>query len=187
MPPSSNRFIRVAGFCAVFAVFLAAAACSSYALAEPKVPPIAAFGPGARTDVATVCVIRPSHMAVAVTFAVHDNRQLVGATRGESYFCYWAEPGRHRIVSTTGDSTDRDGDALLTAEAGKRYFLHQDYDSVFGVIVDKLQWVDEPRARELLDDGKCDYMTLSGVPGEEALPAAVPLARAAGATQASAR
>ena len=153
-------------------------ACSSYSLAEPKAPPIAAFGPAPRTDVATVCVIRPSHLAMAVTFAVHDDGRLVGATRGESWFCYFAEPGAHRIVSSTGDSTDRDGEATLAAEAGKRYWLHQDYDNVFGVIVDKLQWVDEARARDLMDQGKCDYKTLSGVPGDEVLPPPVPVAPA---------
>ena len=186
MATLSGRFLRSARFAAPIALILGSSACSSYSLAQPKAPPIAAFGPVARTDVATVCVIRPSHFAVGVTFVVHDNRQLVGATRGESYFCYLAEPGRHNIVSTTGDSTDEDGEAALAAEAGRRYFLHQDYDNVFGVIVDKLQWVDDARARDLLDQGKCDYETISGVPGDEALPPPVPLARAAGAAQASA-
>ncbi len=166
-----SRFLAGAALSCLFAW-------SSDSLTEPKTPPIAAFGPAPRTDVATVCVIRPSHLAVAVTFVVPDDRQLVGATRGESWFCYFAEPGHHHIVSSTGDSTDRDGEATLVAESGKRYWLHQDYDNVLGVIVDKLQWVDEARARDLMDEGKCDYKALSGVPGDEALPPPVPLARA---------
>jgi hypothetical protein len=138
---------------------------------------MAAFGP-TRTDVATVCVIRPSHWAIAVTFVVHDDARLVGATRGESYFCYFAQPGEHRILSSTGDPTDRDGQATLTAVAGGRYWLHQDFDNVFGSVTSKLQWVDEARARRLLDDGACAYEVLEGVPGEERLPEAVPTAPA---------
>jgi hypothetical protein len=90
-------------------------------------------------------VVRPSHLAVEVTFVVHDNGQLVGATRAESYFCYEAAPGEHAIVSSTGDPLDKDGTAHLSAVAGQRYWLHQDYDNYLGVIVDKLQWVDEAR------------------------------------------
>lgn len=161
----------------LFASGALVSACSSYSLRTPKTPPVAAFGP-ARTDVATVCVVRPSHWAVAVTFVVHDDGQLVGATRGESYFCYYAQPGAHRILSSTGDPTDQDGHAVLTAVAGRRYWLHQDFDNVFGVIIDKLQWVDEARARELLDDGSCDYEVLDGVPGHEKLPSGVPVALA---------
>jgi hypothetical protein len=171
MTPRSLCSLPLLASCLVFA------GCSSYSLAAPKVPPAAAFGP-ARTDVATVCVIRPSHWAVAVTFVVHDDDQLVGATRGESYFCYFARPGEHRIASSTADPTDRDGHATLTAVAGGRYWLHQDFDNVFGSITDKLQWVDEARARQLLDDGSCDYKVLDGVPGEERLPGAVPIAPA---------
>jgi hypothetical protein len=156
-------------------LLLLVAACSSYTLKEPRTPPVAAFGP-ARTDVATVCVIRPSHYALGVTFVVHDNGQLVGATRGESYFCYEAEPGDHRITSGTGDAFDKRGGANLTAQAGGRYWLHQDYANVFGVIVDKLEWVDEDRARELIAD--CDYKVVAGVPGSEELPRSVPLAKA---------
>jgi hypothetical protein len=155
----------------IFPAFGALAGCSPYSLEAAKVPPVAAFGPAPRTDVATVCVIRPSHLAVAITFVVRDNEQLVGATRGESYFCYFAVPGPHDIVSV-----DKTGRATLAAEAGQRYWLHQDYDNIFGVIVDKLEWVTEQRARALYDEGVCDYKTIAGVPGDERLPGPVPLA-----------
>jgi hypothetical protein len=158
----------------VFVALATLSGCSAYSLAEPKAPPVAAFGPALRAETATVCVVRPSHFAVAVTFVVRDNGQLVGATRGESYFCYEAQPGRHAIASSTGDPIDADGEAALNAEAGKRYWLHQDYDDVLGRIVDRLAWIDETRARAMIDD--CDYKTLSAVPGGEALPPPVPLA-----------
>lgn len=89
-----------------------------------------------------------------------------------------AEPGEHTLVSTTGDSIDTDGSARLVAEAGHRYWLHQDFDNVLGFITDKLQWVDEARWRELFDEGSCDYKVLSGVPGNESLSGALPFARA---------
>jgi hypothetical protein len=84
---------------------LAFLSCSPYAVGTAAAPPLTAFGPSV-DDVATICVILPSHWAHAVTFVVHDNEQLVGATKGESYFCYTAEPGSHLIVSETFDSTD---------------------------------------------------------------------------------
>jgi hypothetical protein len=152
--------------------------CSSYSLTELKAPPAHAFGPEVRTDVAVVCVVRPSHFAVAVTFVLHDNGQLVGATRAESYFCYEAEPGEHAIVSSTGDSIDRDGTAHLSAVAGHRYWLHQDFDNFFGVVANRLQWVSEPRWRDLVEGNACEYKVLSGVPGNESLPDQLPLAHA---------
>jgi hypothetical protein len=149
---------------------LTATGCSAYSLATPKVPPIPAFGPVARTDVATVCVVRPSHFALLVTFVVHDNGELVGATRGESYFCYFAQPGRHEIVSTTGDSVDEDGRVGLVAQAGRRYWLHQDYDNDLGSITPRLLWIDEQRALDFVENEGCEYRTLTRVPAEEKAP-----------------
>ena len=159
---------------AALAASVAAAACSPYSL-EPRTPTVAAFGP-TKPDVATICVVRPAHSALAVTFAVHDNEQIVGATRGESYFCYEAEPGEHAIVSDTGDSIDSEGRAHIRVEAGLRYYLHQDFDNTLGSITSKLQWVTEPRAKELI--AECDYKVIVGVPGRERLPGPVPRARA---------
>jgi len=149
---------------------LTATGCSAYSLASPKVPPIPAFGPVARTDVATVCVVRPSHFALLVTFVVRDNDQLVGATRGESYFCYFAQPGRHEIVSSTGDSADEEGGVGLVAQAGRRYWLHQDYDNNLGSVTSRLLVIDESRARDFVEDDGCEYRTLTGVPREENAP-----------------
>jgi hypothetical protein len=171
MKPGTLRWLPLLAFGALLL------GCSPYSLAAPPSVPLAAFGP-ARTDVATVCVIRPSHWALAVTFVVRDDGQLVGATRGESYFCYFAQPGDHSIVSSTGDGVDWDGHAALTVVAGKRYWLHQDYENVVGPILDRLQRVGEARARELLDEGGCEYKVLVAVPGAERLPGAVPFAPA---------
>jgi hypothetical protein len=159
---------------AALSLSASAVACSPYSL-EPRTPPVAAFG-ATKPDVATICVVRPAHTALAVTFAVHDNEQIVGATRGESYFCYEAEPGDHAIVSDTGDSVDSEGRARIRVVAGQRYYLHQDFDNVLGSITSKLQWVEEARARELMAD--CDYKVIVGVPGSERLPGPLPRARA---------
>jgi hypothetical protein len=161
------------------AAISAVSACSPYSLTEAKTPPVEAFGPVPRTDVATVCVIRPSHWAIAVTFVVHDNDQLVGATRAESYFCYLAAPGHHDLVSATGDAIDGGaGHESLTAQPGRRYWLHQDFDNVFGIVTDKLEWIDEARAREMWVECDCEYKRITGAPGGEPLPAALPLVSA---------
>jgi hypothetical protein len=146
--------------------------CTTYTLAQPTEPPIAAFGPSS-TKAATVCVVRPSHWALAATFVVHDGTQLVGATKGESYFCYLAEPGPHRIVASRGDGTDETAQIGLHAQAGRRYWLHLDFDRDFGT---QLEWVDEDRAHPLVE--ACDYKELVDAPDGEEAPEGVPYARA---------
>jgi hypothetical protein len=147
-------------------------ACSSYTLAQPTEAPIAAFGP-ASTKAATVCVIRPSHWHLQTTFVVRDDGQLVGATRGESYFCYLAEAGPHRVVASRSDAQEEGTHIGLRAEAGHRYWLHMDFDAYLGTT---LEWVDESRARGMVE--ACDYKELVDAPGEDFLPETVPFARA---------
>jgi hypothetical protein len=148
------------------------AACSPYSVATTP-PPITAFGPAAST-LGTICVIRQSVFAQAVTFAIHDNGQLVGATRGDSYFCYLAQPGAHAIVSDTGDSTDHPGTTTLDVQPNQRYWLQQDHHNSFGSITSELLWIDKSRAQELVTG--CEYLVIVEAPGHEALPAPVPLA-----------
>jgi hypothetical protein len=161
--------------CIPFVASLLLLACSPYKLAEPKTPAIAPFGPSS-TSVGTICVIRPSHWSGEVTFLVRDDDQLMGATRGESWFCYLAEPGEHHIVSNTGRERDPTGTASITVVGGGRYYLHQDFDNVWGTIVDKLKWVEPQLAGELIEG--CDNKVIVEVPGTERLPGVAPLARA---------
>ena len=147
------------------------AGCSAYSV-KPSAPTIAAFGP-AQPELGTVCVIRRSMFAQAVTFAIHDNGQLVGATRGDSYFCYLAEPGPHELVSHTGDSTDHPGYARFMVFAGQRYWLEQDHENNFGSVTSKLGWLDEAQARDKIAD--CEYKIVVEA-GHEAVPPAVPVA-----------
>ncbi|HVK82658.1 MAG TPA: hypothetical protein VM513_01055 [Kofleriaceae bacterium] len=151
------------------------AACTPYSISGPRAPAIAAFGPSA-SDVGTVCVIRSSSWSRAVTFIVHDIQQLVGATKGDSYFCYEAEPGDHVIVSDTFDSVDHPGRITLHVEPGARYWLQQDHQNNFGSVTSKLAWLDPVRAQELI--AGCDYKVVTSAPGHEPLPPPVPFAPA---------
>ena len=109
-----------------------------------------------------------------MTFVVHDNQTLVGATKGDSYFCYEAEPGAHVIVSDTFDSTDHPGRTIVQIEAGARYWLNQDHANHFGSVTSILAWVDPQRAATLIQG--CEYRRLTDVPGHEAVPPPVPFA-----------
>lgn len=121
-------------------------------------------------DVAEVCVLRPEPTASTTTFQVRDNGRLVGATRGESYFCYLAATGRHQI---TGD--DDTGPLLVTARPGARIFVHQEV-SPLGGLADgahaHLDLVDESTAREMLE--ACTTRVRLAVPGrsDDAVPVA---------------
>ncbi len=155
----------------------AMAACSPYSISGGTTPRMQAFGPS-RADVGTVCVIRSSTWARAVTFVLHDNGTLVGAAKGDSYFCYEAEPGEHEIVSDTFDSTDHPGRTSIAVVAGERYWLHQDHENTFGSVTSKLVWIDESVARDLI--GGTEYKVLTETPAHEQPPPAVPFARAGG-------
>jgi hypothetical protein len=148
-------------------------ACTPYSLSGPTQPTLAAFGATAG-DVGTVCVIRSSLWARAVTFIVHDNQRVVGATRGDSYFCYEAEPGFHTIVSDTFDSVDRPGRTEVLVMAGQRYWLLQDHINNFGSVTSQLAWIDRERAKYLIE--RCEYRVLTAVPGHEQVPPPVPYA-----------
>lgn len=157
----------------LLALILMCAACSPYSMSGGVQAPIAATGP-ARPDAGTVCVIRSSVFAQAVTFVVHDNQTLVGATKGHSYFCYEAEVGQHTIVSDTFDSTDHPGLIRIAIDPGVRYWLLQDHDNSFGSVTSKLAWIDEERAADLVKE--CEYRIITETPGHEPVPPPVPFA-----------
>lgn len=173
--PSGRELVSNAAMRPVLtlAAAAAAAACGPYSISGPTAPPIAPFG-AARADAATICVIRSSPFARGVTFIVHDNLTLVGATRGDSYFCYEAEPGEHVIVSDTFDSTDRPGRTAVVVEAGARYWLRQDHSNRWGSVTSILAWLDPYAAADLV--AGCTYKRVTEVPAHEAVPPAVPFA-----------
>jgi hypothetical protein len=146
--------------------------CSSYSFVEPKTPPIEPFA-APPSDLAQVCVIRPHILAGAVTFAVRDNGRLVGATKGASYFCYFAMPGAHHITSE-GDAIES---SLVTMTPGVRYYVHQRVKNVLGWVTSPLEWVPESEARAMI--AKCDYRVINDVPDGEVRPPVNPVAAAA--------
>ncbi|GAC1352628.1 MAG: hypothetical protein NVS3B20_05710 [Polyangiales bacterium] len=148
------------------------AGCYSYRLSDAvRAPPIASDR--SYPTLAHVCVLRTSVLASAVTFVVHDNGQLVGATRGAMRFCYLAAPGDH-VITTASDETEVSN---LTAIAGRHYYLHEVVDNIFGYVRSRSLWVTEREALELADD--VPYRVLLAVPGAEALPRPMPFASAA--------
>ena len=154
---------------------LAAHGCSPYSIGGPRPSAVPLSGP-ARAEVATVCVIRSAVTAGGVTFVVHDNQQLVGATRGQSYFCYEAEPGMHELVSQTFDSTDTPGSLRLEVAAGTRYYVAQEHEGLAS-LTSVLVTIDPAVALERC--GSCAHRALTDVPGHEQVPPPVPFAPAA--------
>lgn len=148
-----------------------AAGCTSWRLSEPATVQVHPLAPAPSTH-AKVCVVRTSVLAQAVTFPLRDNGVLVGATKGPTHFCYFAEPGAHAIV-IEADDTEMAG---LVAEAGRTYFLKEEVDNVFGWVKCRAVWVNEEVGKQLLDEST--YEVLVGVPGSEKLPGGVPVAPA---------
>lgn len=158
-------------------VGIAAAGCSGYALRRPPEPPIdaRAWPP---VGLAQVCVVRPHWLAGAVTLAVHDNGALVGATRGPSYFCYFAEPGVHQIASEEADAGALEQARLTTVvlTAGGRYWLHQRVHP-FG---HRVEWVDDRLGERMVR--RAGYRIIAGTPDGEPPPPQPAIVRAASAS-----
>jgi hypothetical protein len=152
----------------VLPALLVAAACGGGRVHEAKSPLAGELGPQP-VDMAQVCVVRPASFAAATTMTVHDNGRLVGATRGRTYVCWLAAPGAHQITSEDDDT----GPTLFRADAGARYWLHQEVFEVGGLAHAHLDWVDEDYATELLD--ACDTRVRVSVPGHDDHPSAQPI------------
>lgn len=146
--------------------------CSGYHLMEARTPPLD-LSAAPPADVARVCVLRPGGEAGFVTFAVRDNDQLVGATRGGGYFCYHAEPGDHHITSQADN--DR-GETWLSIAAGRSYYVEQVVDSSFQQIALSMRVLDEAQGRQAMA-GRA-YQMLVRAPGDGPALKPVPLARA---------
>ncbi|HSO37238.1 MAG TPA: hypothetical protein VLT33_32150 [Labilithrix sp.] len=148
---------------------LVAGGCSAYHVSEPKVAVLHPFA-AIPADFARVCAIRTELYAAQLAFPTYDNNQLVGVTKGATFFCYKAEPGDHvvRIDSDPPFALD------LHAEAGKSYYIHE---QVPVELVPRCMatLVDEGRARELVEAST--YETTAVAHGEAA-PDPVPYAKA---------
>lgn len=148
------------------ALLALAAACSPYSLgAAPDNPELATQPFTSYLDgMASVCVVRTARIALAVTVVVHDNDVLVGATRGPTWFCYRAQPGRHHIVMTSEDGAQQFD---VDLDERGRYFFDQGLDFRLGRVLPRGDWVDDARARELL--ARSEHRLLQGAPATETL------------------
>lgn len=150
--------------------------CTAYTVETARAPTLHPFAPPPAGH-GEICVVRPHVTGMLAVAVVHDNGVLVGATRGPTYFCYLAAPGRHRVISTYGDDIDRElgtdvvEEASVVVAPGSRHYLHQDVRTAVSMSV---RWVDEDTAREMIDD--CAPSRLSAVPGSQTMPPPVPLA-----------
>jgi hypothetical protein len=158
---------------------LLAAGCTSYSVTRAEAPLVDPVGQPP-PHLGQICVLRPHAVGALVPVVVRDNGVLVGGTRANTYFCYFAEAGHHAIVVLGGDDIDRQLGTLhvdrttLTVAAGGRYWLHEDPRNMVGV--GPLTWVDEPTARRMV--AGLDYAVLSGVPASQTLPTQIPVAPA---------
>lgn len=141
-------------------------ACSPYSLGDPPQNPDLATRPFTPylDGMASVCVVRSVRLALAVTIAVHDNDVLVGATRGASYFCYRAQPGRHHIVMASDDGSQR---FEVDLEERGRYYFDQGLKFNFGSVIPHGTWTDEDQARALI--ARSEHRILQGAPATETM------------------
>ncbi len=147
-------------------------ACTGYSVTTTRTPPVHAFAqPPA--DHATICVFRPHGIGAAVVTPVTDNSTLVGATEGQGYFCYLAEPGEHTVQAN--DSFEK-----LDVVAGEHYYLRHRYTGSG----DSLDTVGLQMARALA--AHCVYTVLDETPQGRATPPAIAMARATPADDAAA-
>ena len=155
---------------------LALPACSPYQIGPPPADPLSVTRPFTPylDGMATVCVIRTSRLAVAVTFVVHDNDLLVGATRGPTWFCWRAGPGHHRITVTAEDGGQRFAVDLV---ARGRYYLEQGLDYRLGFVTPRGRWVDETSALALFQQSQ--HRVLQAAPAGESVLIGTDVAAAA--------
>ncbi|MCS6914552.1 MAG: hypothetical protein RMK29_03505 [Myxococcales bacterium] len=148
-----------------------AGACG-YRLSRVEPPPMDAFAPPP-PGLALVCLLRPRLAPSKLVFVVRDNGRLVGATVGSSYFCYYAEPGPHRITSQRTGVIE---ETVKVLEAGQRYYLYQNVDPYPDATRSWLSWTSEQEARGMV--GECTYRVLTSVPRQEQAPGRQPRAPA---------
>jgi len=161
--------LRIVGVVLVMLV----AGCINYRLERAEVPPIDARS-SPPPEVGQICVLRHGWALHVWTALVRDEGRLVGATRGTAgHFCWYAEPGRHRVSSLLLCDWGEVPESAISIEvkAGGRYFLAQNAANSGKNVT--LTRIGERFASELLEDS--EYEVLTALPGTRA-PSAVQLA-----------
>jgi hypothetical protein len=161
-------------------VGLLATGCTRYEIAPRDVAPAKTFDP-LPPNTGQICVIRPHNVALLVPAVVRDNRQLVGMTKGPTWFCWLAERGVHKIMTRYGDDidenlgTDEITDAAILVEPGGRYYLHHDVSKILTISV---RWILDPAEANALI-AECEWVDLVAAPPGEKLPERDEVIRAA--------
>lgn len=157
------------------------AGCVGYRLTESRPTTLAVPGtPPA--GLAKICVVRPQSRVLSYTAIVRDNGHLVGGTEGESFFCYLAAPGTHRMVTQTGRISE---DATVYAEPAGVYTLRQRVDYGLDNLRISQEWIDPDLAIE--EARGLRALTLAGAPAAEQLPRLGAVLPAAETTRSQAR
>lgn len=165
-----NRFFWAVGTTMVLAGIWASG-CTPYEIASRETAPSKTFDP-LPTNTGQICVIRPHTVALLVPAVVRDNRQLVGMTKGPTWFCWLAEPGVHKIMTRYGDDidenlgTDEVTDAAILVEPGGRYYLHHDVSKILTLSV---RWILDPAEAQAMI-AECEWADLVAARSGEKLP-----------------
>lgn len=142
---------------------LAASGCSGLRVVMSDAPPLPidplASPPDGPNGLGQVCVIRPHSIGALLTIPVRDNGLLVGATQGPSYFCYFAQPGLHRITMQLSGELAVDAQV----DSGRTLYLHQH----IRIGADRFYPISAEAARPMLE--RCDYSQLVEAHAEELL------------------
>jgi hypothetical protein len=140
---------------------------ANYQVVAVEHPPVSALTV-APENKALICVYRNSNLGAALTVAIRDNDQVVGATEGSSWFCYLAEPGRHFL---TVEGSDAD-DLGLVALGGHRKFV----ELRINMGQDELVVRENADAERVIHE--LDYLVIEEGPDDQPVPPALPFARA---------
>ncbi len=157
------------------------AGCAGYQVVPTTVSLDQALSAPAPT-VSKICIVRPQTRVLASTAVVRDNGQLVGATDGESYFCYAAQPGQHHIVAVADRQS---GFVDAEPKPGETLYLRQTVTSGNETTI---SWGELSVDQARQEAAPLRYVTL-GSAGHEALPDASAVAPALeqGGTQVASR
>lgn len=145
-------------------ILAALSGCTGYHLVTNPAPALDLRAPPP-AGMARICVVRPQSRVLSYTAVLHDNGRLVGATQGQTSFCYLAEPGEHRI---TTEAVRKAEEATAYARAGETYYLEQAVDYGTEGVHISVAWID-PAAAEAAARG-CRSVVLTAAPGHEVLP-----------------
>lgn len=136
---TSRRLIGLAGLIAI----LATSGCASIKYASPEEDKWAKTMPMPKGK-ALVYFYRHEFLGMAISMRVRVDGELIGHTRGKTYFLFEAQPGTYKFSSFS----ENESVVELNVEAGKTYYLWQEAKIGFLLARTKLQLVDEKTGRK---------------------------------------